>query len=92
MYIKKESMKKELIFLLKRNSEEYLKKLLSYAMALEKGMKGVKAWREKRKNPVSPTAWILKRWKICRDWRMSSRSLTNRSLPISLGQYRQSGF
>ena len=39
MYIKKESMKKELIFLLKRNSEEYLKKLLSYAMALEKAMK-----------------------------------------------------
>lgn len=39
MYIKKESMKKELMSLLKRNNEEYLKKLLAYAMALEKAMK-----------------------------------------------------
>ena len=39
MEIHKEKLQKELLILLQRNGEEYLKKLLAYAMALEKAMK-----------------------------------------------------
>ena len=38
MNTQKEKLRKELLLLLKRNGEEYLKKLLAYATALEKAM------------------------------------------------------